>query len=85
MPCFITDDTASSTLIAKVKELSAFPNASESHRIISGLKWLCLFSTEKVQPRDGNLLDTLCARMESLMKFEEGERDFVMLQHKFVV
>ena len=74
-----------STLIAKVKELCAFPDASESHRIISGLKWLGLFSSEKVKPRDGNLLDTLCARMENLMKFEEGERDFVMLQHKFVV
>lgn len=49
------------------------------------MKWLGLFSTEKVTPRDGNLLDTLCARMENLMKFEEGERDFVMLQHKFVV
>ena len=80
-----TNHVVSSTLIAKVKELCAFPDASESHRIISGLKWLGLFSTEKVKPRDGNLLDTLCARMENLMKFEEGERDFVMLQHKFVV
>lgn len=84
-PQHYTDHVVSSTLIAKVKELCAFPDASESHRIISGLKWLGLFSTEKVKPRDGNLLDTLCARMENLMKFEEGERDFVMLQHKFVV
>jgi hypothetical protein len=38
-----------------------------------------------VQPRAGNLLDTLCARLEGLMKYEVGERDLVMLQHKFVV
>jgi hypothetical protein len=33
----------------------------------------------------GNLLDTLCARLERLMEYEPGERDLVMLQHKFVV
>lgn len=32
-----------------------------------------------------NLLDTLCGRLEGLMKFEPGEADLVMLQHKFVV
>jgi Saccharopine dehydrogenase C-terminal domain len=33
----------------------------------------------------GNLLDTLCAQLEKLMSFKPGERDLVMLQHKFVV
>ena len=58
---------------------------SESERIISGLRWIGLFSSEPVKPRGGNLLDTLCAQLESLMKYEQGERDLVMLQHKFVV
>ena len=58
---------------------------SESERIISGLRWIGLFSSELVKPRAGNLLDTLCAQLESLMKYEQGERDLVMLQHKFVV
>ncbi|KAI0327980.1 saccharopine dehydrogenase [Cubamyces sp. BRFM 1775] len=35
--------------------------------------------------RDANLLDTLCARLEPLMRFDEDERDLVILQHKFVV
>ena len=35
--------------------------------------------------RDGNLLDTLCAQLETLMAYAPGERDLVMLQHKFVV
>ncbi|GBE85943.1 saccharopine dehydrogenase [Sparassis latifolia] len=74
-----------SALIARVKELCAFPNESESHRIISGLRWIGLFSSEKVTSRDGNLLDTLCAQLETLMKYDEGERDFIMLQHKFTV
>lgn len=62
-----------------------FPDPSEASRIISGLRWIGLFSTEKVKPRGGNLLDTLCAQLETLMKYEEGERDLVMLQHKFFV
>lgn len=44
-----------------------------------------MFSAEKVVVRSGNLLDTLCGRLEGLMKYEEGERDLVMLQHKFIV
>ncbi|KAG1780942.1 Saccharopine dehydrogenase-domain-containing protein [Suillus placidus] len=36
-------------------------------------------------PRAGNLLDTLCAQLETLMKYEQGKRDLVMLQHKFMV
>ena len=58
---------------------------SESERIISGLRWIGLFSAESVKPRAGNLLDTLCAQLETLMKYDKGERDLVMLQHKFVV
>lgn len=49
------------------------------------MKWIGLFSDEKVSPRAGNLLDTLCARLETLMKYHEGERDLVILQHKFIV
>lgn len=74
-----------SSLISHVKSICKFPDESESSRIISGLRWIGLFSSEKVKPRGGNLLDTLCAQLETLMKYEERERDLVMLQHKFVV
>ncbi|KAI0804834.1 saccharopine dehydrogenase [Irpex lacteus] len=66
-----------------------FPSPAEQSRILSGLKWLGLFSADTPATIRGtpelNLLDTLCARLEVLMKYEEGERDLVMLQHKFVV
>lgn len=74
-----------SDLIARIKEVAKFPDDLEASRIISGFRWIGFFSSEKVQPRAGNLLDTLCARLEGLMKYETGERDLVMLQHKFVV
>jgi hypothetical protein len=30
-------------------------------------------------------MDTLCAQLKKLVSFGPGERDLVMLQHKFVV
>ncbi|RPD57107.1 Saccharopine dehydrogenase [Lentinus tigrinus ALCF2SS1-6] len=78
-------ETSEETLIARVKALCQFPSEEGSTRVISGLKWIGIFSSDKAEIRYGNLLDTLCARLEPLMKFNKGERDFVILQHKFVV
>ncbi|OSD05644.1 saccharopine dehydrogenase [Trametes coccinea BRFM310] len=78
-------DASEGTLIKRVKELCQFPNEEEGRRIISGLKWVGVFSSAQADIRDGNLLDTFCALLEPLLRFEEGERDLVLLQHKFVI
>ena len=49
------------------------------------MRWMGLLSAEKATVKGGNLLDTLCGQLENLMSFGPGERDLVMLQHKFVV
>jgi saccharopine dehydrogenase (NADP+, L-glutamate forming) len=49
------------------------------------MRWMGLFSSETATIVGGDLLDTLCARLEKLMSFGPGERDLIMLQHKFVV
>lgn len=69
-------------LIAKIDQLASFKDAADRERIIAGFKWLGLFSDNKTTPR-GNPLDTLCATLEDLMQYEDGERDLVCLQHKF--
>ena len=80
--------TASSSSEADLKWAIAskakFTDTEEKERIMSGLRWVGIFSDEKIIPR-GNPLDTLCATLEKKMQFEEGERDFVMLQHKFEI
>ncbi|KAJ7270722.1 saccharopine dehydrogenase [Mycena haematopus] len=73
------------SLIARIKEVCAFESESESERIIDGMRWMGLFSSEKMVVRGGTLLDTLCAHLEVLMKYQPGERDLVLLQQKFVV
>ncbi|GJC79567.1 saccharopine dehydrogenase [NADP(+), L-glutamate-forming] [Colletotrichum liriopes] len=72
------------SLVARIDELCSFSDNVERERIISGLRWIGLFS-EKPATLRGNPLDTLCAELERLLSFQPGERDLVMLQHKFVI
>ncbi len=62
-----------------------FSSETEASRIISGLRWIGLFAQKSLTPRGGNLLDTLCIQLETLMAYSPGERDLVILQHKFVI
>ncbi|UNI19046.1 saccharopine dehydrogenase (NADP+, L-glutamate-forming) [Purpureocillium takamizusanense] len=71
-------------LEAAVVAKSTFDSDEDKQRILSGLRWIGIFSDDKITPR-GNPLDTLCAELEKKMQFEEGERDMVMLQHKFEI
>jgi saccharopine dehydrogenase (NADP+, L-glutamate forming) len=76
--------SSESDLLWAITSKAKFKDTEEKERIVNGLKWVGIFFDEKIIPR-GNNLDTLCATMEKKMQFEEGERDFVMLQHKFVI
>ncbi|KAK9462852.1 Saccharopine dehydrogenase [Lipomyces oligophaga] len=69
-------------LLAAIESKATFSSEEEKTRIIKGMRWLGLFSDKPITPK-GNALDTLCATLEELMQYEPGERDFVILQHKF--
>lgn len=74
-----------SSLVAHIKESYSFPDVAEADRIISGMRQFGLFSDEPAAVKDGNVFDTLCHQLAQLLSFKPGERDLVMLQHKFVV
>lgn len=84
IPLSFTDAWRARALLARVATLAVFSSPAEEERIVSGLRWIGLFSDAPVTPR-GNLLDTLCATLEAKMQYEEGERDMVVLQHKFEI
>lgn len=71
-------------LIAAIDSKTEFKSQEDRERILNGFQWLGLYSDTKITPR-GNALDTLCATLEDLMQYEEGERDMVALQHKFEI
>ncbi|MCO5549525.1 hypothetical protein L7F22_002997 [Adiantum nelumboides] len=84
-----------SELHAAVSSKVQFANADEEQQVFNGLRWLGLLDTNvKATVRGlpaqnkagyGNPLDTLCATLEEKCKYEAGERDMVMLQHRFEV
>jgi saccharopine dehydrogenase (NADP+, L-glutamate forming) len=69
-------------LIDAISAKTQFKDEADKERILAGFRWLGLFSDDKITPRE-NALDTLCATLEQKMQYEEGEKDLVMLQHKF--
>ncbi|KIY70182.1 saccharopine dehydrogenase [Cylindrobasidium torrendii FP15055 ss-10] len=73
------------SLKASIRSVCSFGSDSDADRVLSCLHWLGLFSFTKVTFRAGNLLDTLCANLEVLMKLEDGQRDLVVMVHKYVV
>jgi saccharopine dehydrogenase (NADP+, L-glutamate forming) len=82
----ITKATGSSEsdLIWAISSKTTFADNTEKARILNGLKWIGLFSSDPITPR-GSPLDTLCSSLEKKMQYENGERDMVMLQHKFEI
>ena len=81
----ISDHNLLSSLVAAIKHKCKFPSEEESDRITAGMRYFGLFSSEEAIIRESNLLDTLCGQLEKLLSFQPGERDLLMLQHKFVV
>lgn len=66
----------------RIKKICTIPSEAQSERIIEGLHWMGVLSSEKATVTGATFLDTLCAQLEKLMSFLPGERDLVMLQHK---
>lgn len=78
----IMGSSKSDDLVSAISSKTSFKSTEEKDRIMAGLRWLGLLSDEKV-PRKGNPLDSLVEVLNGKMQFEEGERDMVMLQHRF--
>ncbi|KAH6678890.1 saccharopine dehydrogenase [Plectosphaerella plurivora] len=72
-------------LIEQIDQRCHFASPDDRQQILSGLRWMGLFSDDVPQTLHGNLLDTLSEQLQKLCSFQSGERDLVMLQHKFVV
>lgn len=71
-------------LVWAVSSKAKFATTEDKNRILAGLRWVGLFSTDPITPA-GTPLDVICANLEKKMQYEPGERDFVMLQHKFFI
>lgn len=78
-----SESTKEEDLVKTIESKTKFASEEAKKTIIDGFNWFGLLSTDvEIDPK-GNPLDTLCSRFEKLLQFEKGERDLVVLQHKF--
>ncbi len=66
---------------AKVAEKVGLAKDSE---VIARLEWLGLFSDDRVPDYD-NRLDILSQRLQEKLYYKEGEKDMLILRHRFLV
>lgn len=84
LPDTFSDSDLRSAILVKAKLNDVSP--ADKDAFFRGLQWLGLLSTEiPASKRAGNLLDTLCATLETKMAYQPGERDMVLLQHRFEI
>ena len=79
-----SSSTKESDLTWGIESKTKFNTTKDKARIVAGLRWVGLLGDETIEPR-GTPIDCLCATLEKKMQYQKGERDFVMLQHKFEI
>ena len=76
--------TIARDLEAAIAKATTFNSEKEKERVFKGLRWIGVFSDEQITPA-GTPIDILCAVLEKKMQYQPGERDMVMLQHRFEI
>ena len=69
---------------ALIKKLNLKKDEAKTKYIIQSFKWLGTFS-EKPVVQKNTLLDALCSILEEKCMYKDGERDIVLLQHRFEI
>jgi saccharopine dehydrogenase-like NADP-dependent oxidoreductase len=67
-----------------IEKIAAKVGLAKDDEVIKRLEWLGLFSDEPVPDHD-NYLDILSDRLQEKLYYKEGERDMLILRHKFIV
>ena len=57
----------------------------DPERVLERLDWLGLLSETPLPSGATTLMDALAARMLALMAYQEGERDMIVLHHRFTI
>ena len=59
-------------------------NITPDSHAFKNFEWLGLFSNDPLPVTEGSALDVLVAHMLRKMQYAEGERDMIVMQHKFI-
>ena len=53
--------------------------------VVEKLEWLCLFDETPVAPEKGSIMDVVSRRYAEKLQFSPGERDLVVMRHRYDV
>jgi saccharopine dehydrogenase-like NADP-dependent oxidoreductase len=67
------------------KRIARFLELPENHPVLDRMAWLGLFSQLPVPDEARCPLDALAALFQDKLQYEEGERDMIVLEHRFGV
>ncbi len=67
-----------------INEVAKKLSLDKDSEVIKRLEWLGLFSEEPI-PDYNNLVDILSHRLLEKLLYRDGERDMILLRHKFIV
>jgi saccharopine dehydrogenase (NADP+, L-glutamate forming)/spermidine synthase len=66
-----------------MESLSGRFSAEEFVQAVEGFRWLGLLDDMPVPGEADSALEVLAARMQAKLQYREGERDMIVLQHRF--
>jgi saccharopine dehydrogenase (NADP+, L-glutamate forming) len=67
-----------------VERLARAAGLDADDEVVSRLEWLGLLSDRRLPESEASSLDVLSNRLEKKLRYREGERDMVVLEHRFV-
>jgi saccharopine dehydrogenase-like NADP-dependent oxidoreductase len=66
------------------KETAKYLGIKEDSEVMKKFEWLGLFNDEPLGLKEGTVIDVFANRLGEKMQYEEGERDMIILHHRFV-
>lgn len=66
------------------KRIARFLELPEDHPVLDRLAWLGLFSQQPLPDEAATPLDALAHLLQDKLRYQEGEQDVVVLEHRFV-
>lgn len=66
------------------KETAKYLGIKDDSEVMKKFEWLGLFNDEPLGLKEGAVIDVFANRLGEKMQYEEGERDMIILHHRFV-
>jgi saccharopine dehydrogenase-like NADP-dependent oxidoreductase len=71
--------------VATKTAVATFLKRDEGHNVLERFEWLGLFDDRPIPLEKSTALDVVCTLFEEKLQYSPGERDMLVMQHKFEI